>query len=221
MIGSILILLSGMPAMAQSRDERTPENELLKSLKAQTRKDIEREILGTGDKTKNDKFQTQAREGGEDLGERLRRELGPAAEKEDNNPLAGIARTMLQVHQRMKQTDAGPATLNLQKQIVADLDRLIDEARKSAGQCNSSSPGQQQSSSQKPASSPPKPDSNTSQKPGNKPATGASQRKPGDQMRKADMDEMRSIIKDLWGELPPQRPGANAANPRRAVRSQV
>jgi hypothetical protein len=204
LMAPLLVILSAAAAMAQPRDERTPETDLFRSLKTQTRKDIEREIFGAPEKAEKDKFAARSVESGEGLGERLRRQLGPAAEKEDANPLAGVARRMLEVHERVRQSDAGPATLNLQKQIVADLDRLIDEARKSAGQCNSSASAQQQSSSSKPSSSPPKPGAGASHKAGNKPAAGAGQRKEGEQRRKPDMDEMRTIMKDLWGELPPQ-----------------
>jgi len=194
LLGFMLFLYSREPAMAQSREGRTLDGELLKTLKTQSKNDIEREVFGPGEKNEKDRLQNRAGQRGADLDEQLQRELGAAAEKEDDNPLLNVARTMLQVRRRMAQTDAGPATLNLQKQIVADLDQLIEQARKS-GQCSSSSPNGQKSSTQKPKTSP--------SKPGNKPATGSSPRPPDNQTRKPDMDEMRTMMNDLWGELPP------------------
>ena len=48
-----------------------------------------------------------------------------------------------------------------------------------------------------------KPGAKAGQKPGNKPAAASSSRSPDGQPRKPDMDEMRSLINNLWGELPP------------------
>ena len=48
-----------------------------------------------------------------------------------------IARQMREAQQRIAKADSGPGTQQLQRQIVDDLDRLIQQARKSAGQCQS------------------------------------------------------------------------------------
>ena len=199
-IGSVSFLYSCIPVMAQSQQPRSLDGELLKNLKTQSKSDIEGEIFGPDGK--KDKLQTGAGQGGPDLNQRLQRELGAAAEKENDNPLLNIAQNMFQVRQRVAQSDAGPATLNLQKQIVADLDLLIDQARKSAGQCSSSSSNPQQSA-QNPSGSRPKPGAKAAQKPGNKPAVASSTRSPDGQPHKLDMEEMRSLINNLWGELPP------------------
>jgi hypothetical protein len=197
LIGLMPFLFSAAPVLAQSQEGRSLDSELLKNLKTQSKSDIEREAFGAGEKEKKDNLQNRAGQGGADLNEQLQRELGAAAEKEDDNPLLNIARNMFQVRQRMTQSDAGPATLNLQKQIVADLDLLIEQARKSAGQCSSSS-----SNSQQPPASPPKTGASVSQKPGNKPATSSSPRPPDNQRHKPDMEEMHSMMNNLWGELP-------------------
>jgi hypothetical protein len=190
---------SSAPVMAQSQQRRSLDGELLKNLKDQSKKDIEREVYGPGEKNGN--LQTRAGQGGADLNERLQRELGAAAEKENDDPLLSIAQTMLQVRQRMAKSDAGPATLNLQKQIVADLDLLINQAKKSAGQCSSSSSNPRQSA-QNPTGSHPKPGTKAGQKPGNKPAAAGSPRSPDGQSHKPDMEEMRAMMNNLWGELP-------------------
>ncbi|MGA2799380.1 MAG: hypothetical protein ABSE63_17495 [Thermoguttaceae bacterium] len=200
-IGLILLLHFLLPVIAQAQSGRSLDGELLKNLKAQSKSDIEREVFGPDEK--KDKLQTGAGQGGPDLNQRLQRELGFAAEKENDNPLLNIAQSMFQVRQRMAQSDAGPATLNLQKQIVADLDLLIDQARKSCGQCSSSSSNPQQSA-QKPGGSPPKPGAKAGQKLGNKPSGASLSRSPDGQTPKPDMEEMRLIINNLWGELPPR-----------------
>jgi hypothetical protein len=197
LIGLILFLSSAVPVLAQLQEGRSLDGELLKNLKTQSKNDIEREVFGAGEKGKKDKLQNRAGQGGADLNEQLQRELGAAAEKEDDNPLLNIAQNMFQVRQRITQNDAGPATLNLQKQIVADLDLLIEQARKSAGQCSSSS-----SNPQQPTDSPPKPGAGASQKPGNKPAASSSPRPPDNQRHKPDMEEMHTMMNNLWGELP-------------------
>ncbi len=151
-------------------------------------------------------FQSRAGQGGADLSEQLKRELGAAAEKEDDNPLANIARGMMAVRQRMLQTDAGPATRALQKQIIDDLDRLIQQVRKSTGQSSSSASQQEQISQRGPGESPPgKSGKEGGQKTGNKSTTKTSPSAPTDsRARKPDMQEMQEMIKDLWGELPAQ-----------------
>jgi hypothetical protein len=199
-LGSILFLHFLLPVMAQSQDRRSLDGELLKNLKAQSKSDIEREVFGPDGK--KEKLQTEAGQGGPDLNQRLQRELGAAAEKENDNPLLNIAQSMFQVRQRMAQSDTGPATLNLQKQIVADLDLLIDQAKKSCGRCSSSCSNPQQSA-QKSGSSPAKPGAKAGQKSGNKPAAASSARSPDGKPPKPDMEEMRLIINNLWGELPP------------------
>jgi hypothetical protein len=198
--GLLWFLYCCMPLMAQSQQHRSLDGELLKNLKTQSKTDIEREVSGPD--VKKDKFQTGAGQGGPDLNQRLQQELGAAAEKENDNPLLNIAKSMFQVRQRMAQSDAGPATLNQQKQIVADLDLLIDQAKKS-GQCSSSSSNPQQSP-QNPSGSRPKPGAKAALKSGNKPAAASSSRSPDGQPHKPDMEEMRSIINNLWGELPPR-----------------
>lgn len=194
-----LSILSTHLLLAQSRPGRSIDSELLKNLKTQSKKDIERDVFAPADKKEKDKFQTGAGQGDANLNEQLQRELGAAAEKEDDNPMLTIARNMSQVKDRISQTDAGPATINMQKQIVADLDLLINQARK---QCSSSSASCPNPSAQgqKPSS---KSGKNPAKKPGTKPANVDAPQTPAAQTRKPDMDEMRSMMKNLWGELPP------------------
>jgi hypothetical protein len=194
-IGMALLFFAA-PAMAQTRGGRTSDEELLKKLKEYSRNEIQREVFG--EEQKKSDTTIEAGQGG-DLNEQLKRELGAAAEKEDDNPLAVIARAMMQVRERMSQSDAGPATLTLQKQIVTDLDRLIEQARKSCGQCKS--PGSQQSK-RKAGMPGSKPSKTGAQKTGTKPEGVDADQKGDGRSDKSGNAEMDAMIKNLWGELP-------------------
>jgi len=160
------------------------------------------EIISPIEKT--DRPQSRAGQGGAEVGEQLNGELGAASVKEDDNPLINIGQSMIQVGRRMIQTDAGPATLALQKQIIADLDRLIDQVRKSAGPGSASASNKDSSSAQDSSDSARyKPGMDDAQKLGANPATRNSAQVPvNSPTRKNDAQEMRTMIKDLWGELP-------------------
>jgi hypothetical protein len=130
----------------------------------------------------------------------LKRELGAAAEKEDDNPLAEIARQMRDAQRRIARLDSGPATQQLQRQIVDDLDRLIEQARKSSGQCQSQS---QSTSPKSPTGSPrPQPNARTTQHPNKNPPTNTSTHTDKPARRKPDAAATQAIMKRLWGTLP-------------------
>jgi hypothetical protein len=183
--------------MAQAPSGRSFDDELLKNLNARPKSNVERELFGPDEK--KDERQTGAGQGDADLNQRLQMELGAAAQKENDNPLLNIAQSMSQVHERILHSDAGPATLNLQKQIVADLNLLINQACKCAGQCSSSSCNTRQSAPNSSASR-----AKAGQKTGNKPAGSSSPRSSEGKSGKPDMNEMRALIDNLWGELPPR-----------------
>jgi hypothetical protein len=136
--------------------------------------------------------------------QQLKRELGAAAEKEDDNPLQQVARQMREAQQRIARSDSGPDTQQLQRQIVADLDRLIQRARQSAGQCSSdASQSQSSSRSASPGPSRDKPGQPGGQPPTSKPPTGTSPRSTNAQgPRKADPARTQALMKRLWGSLP-------------------
>jgi hypothetical protein len=202
-IGLFVFLYSPAPLAAQSRTDRSLGDELLKNLKDQSKKEIERDFFSPLDKNGNERRQTRAAEGNADLDERLKLELGAAAEKENDNPLLNIANNMFQVRLRMKQSNVGPATLGMQKQIVADLDQLIEQVRKSAGQCQSSSANSQGQPKQNPSDSSAKSGAKPGQKTGGKPAAAGAKNSSDGQTRKPDVEEIRTMMNNLWGELPP------------------
>ena len=161
---------------------------------------MDRELFG--EKKKDKPAEDGAGQGGDALQEQLRRELGAAAEKESDNPVLDIARRMLDVQSRIADTDAGEKVQNEQKKIIADLDKLIEQAKKSC-KCSGSCSNPKQSSSRTPSSSAKKPGQKPGNKPSDKPAQQSSQRPPDKKTVKPDPAEMRNLIKDLWGELPP------------------
>jgi hypothetical protein len=203
-----LLLIFPLSGLALSEKSKSSDDELRKSLDGPSKDDIDRELFGPDEKSKppKGKPKEQGRAGGEkteadkgsDLEKQIEQELGTAAEKESDNPLLDVARRMFQAGEKIK-TDAGPDTQRLQKQIVSDLDRLIDEARKSCGQCSSCSSNCKASSRASVVPSQPK----TGSKPGDKPASTSSPRPPGSPPpRKPDAKEIQNALQAHWGELP-------------------
>jgi len=136
--------------------------------------------------------------------EQLKRELGAAAEKESDNPMLQIARQMREAQQRIGKADSGAGTQQLQRQIVDDLDRLIQQARKKACQCKPGACQSQPSTRTQTGPQQPKPGSPPGKSPNNKPATTSSPRPPGKKTtQKPDAAaETRAAMERLWYLLP-------------------
>lgn len=140
----------------------------------------------------------------EDWQERLRRELGAAAEKESDNPLLEIARKMRDAQRRLDRHDAGATTQIVQKQIVDDLEKLIDQARKAAKQCAGGQSRPQAVAARQPVGQPPAGGQPQGGQPSDRPAAESAQRPrtTNDRPRRVDVEQVQAIIKELWGELP-------------------
>jgi hypothetical protein len=136
--------------------------------------------------------------------DQLKRELGTAAEKESDNPILQIAREMTEAKQRIAKADSGTGTQQLQRQIVDDLDRLIQQARKKACQCKPGQCQSQPSERKQPPRQPPKPNSKPGKNPNNKPTAPGSPRPPGkNAAKKSDAAaETRDAMQRLWYLLP-------------------
>ena len=134
----------------------------------------------------------------------LKRELGAAAEKESDNPMLQIARQMTEAKQRIAKADSGAGTQQLQRQIVDDLNRLIEQARKKACQCKPGQCQSQPSEQKQPPQQPPKPNSKPGKNPNSKPAAPGSPRPPGkNAAKKSDAAaETRDAMQRLWYLLP-------------------
>ncbi len=125
-------------------------------------------------------------------------------EKESDDPMLQIAQEMVEARQRIAKADSGAGTQQLQRQIVDDLDRLIQQARKKACQCK---PGQCQSQPSErtpPGKQPPKPGSKPGNTPTNKPAAKSSPRPSGKNATKRSdaAAETRAAMERLWYLLP-------------------
>ena len=123
------------------------------------------------------------------------------------NPLVDLARRMRAVEIRIAKADSGKATQDGQKQIMDQLDLMIEQMKKSC--CGGGKPGEKQcqggtcerkkvAQSKKPCKS-------------NKPGKGsnpkestasAKVRQPEPGGRRTDMEQIQTIMKRLWGELP-------------------
>ncbi|MFH1921384.1 MAG: hypothetical protein ABIP48_16085 [Planctomycetota bacterium] len=186
---------------AQSLDEA-----LLESLRADTLDEFDRELLAPkeGKTKKPDREGTRqdaAGKDGEDLERQLLRELGPAAVSEEKNPLLGVARWMREVEGLIAQTESGPKTQGLQKEIVANLEELIKKARSQCKKCGSSqcsskvaSRGQVRQPQTKPSPGRAKPSQKLVSEPATKPGVG--------EAGGLSQSERKELIKAVWGELP-------------------
>jgi hypothetical protein len=194
---TLLIVLTGLAVQALAQAEKPPplDEELLKQLRADPIDDVDRELFGPD--------QENPPAEGEDLRKKLTRELGDAAVSEDENPLLSIAERMRESEALIAQTRSDEATQSVQKRIVADLEKLIEEARKRC--CKGGSPkAQSQATAARPKISQPCAKPGTGEgKPQQKPAV-TSNAKPGQTAAaKPDLQEVRTMIeKEVWGSLP-------------------
>jgi hypothetical protein len=128
----------------------------------------------------------------------------PGAKEEQESPLREIARQMRQSQQRLSQNDSGAVTQSLQGRIVADLDRLIEQARQ-IGKSSLSGANQPQAAATGASGGPlPSKAGSSGQQTGGSNPAGASATRPSDdgKVRKADVEAMRAAVKQHWGELP-------------------
>ena len=107
------------------------DDQLRDSLNSKTDDDYDRALLGDPVKP-DDKGKVD-----DAMQKKLQKELGSAAQKEDEpaNPLLHVAEEMRGVQQQLDHRDSGRPTQDVQARIVADLAKLIDDAKKS-GSCS-------------------------------------------------------------------------------------
>jgi len=201
LMAAAIVLLHLQPACAQPPSPL--DQELLDGLGSDPLDPVDRNSAQPGAPGGED-GDGAARGEDEDWQQRLRRELGAAAEKESDNPLLEIARKMRDAQGRLDRQDAGSTTQIVQKEIVEDLDKLIDEARKAAKQCAGGQCRAQGVAARQPVGQPPaggEPEGGQS----SDPRAGESSPRPrtaSDRPREVDLEQVRAIIKELWGELP-------------------
>ena len=132
----VLILMAGTLALA-AEGPRPTDEAFRNSSNAKAGNDYDRELLG--DPANAD--DSGRRE--EELQKKLQKELGAAAQREDEPkaPLLLIAEEMREVPPRLERRDSGAVTQHLQRQIVSDLEKLIEEAKKSGARPGNPSNG--------------------------------------------------------------------------------
>ena len=146
------------------------------------------------------------------LDDELLKGLGePAEETDQDNPLVRITKKMREVEELIRQSKSGDATQERQQQIVKDLEKLIDQLEQQQQQQSSSSSSQQQQQQQaerdkvqQPGQKQPRPGQQQQAGESNKPAKDSTERQGKPEVHKPDMAQMRDLLKDIWGELPPR-----------------
>jgi hypothetical protein len=144
------------------------------------------------------------------LGDEPASRTGSSPDKDSDHPLLDLNRKMRESEQLMRATNGGEETQDLQKEIVRRLEKLIDELEQQQQQQQSSSasrqkPSQQESADNRPQSQPQSKSSGHAQaKPAQQPARDSSGRTVKRETAKPDMAQMREMLKDIWGELPPR-----------------
>jgi hypothetical protein len=198
--GAMLAVAGGWaPAQPPAQPPRSLDEKLLKDLGADPRDELDRALFDPGNQQVGPGKAPEKEV--EDLGTRLRRELGAAAVAEEDSPLLEVARRMREVEGRIAQSDSGLTTQRLQQQIVADLDELIRQARKRCQQGKpSGAPSQQSSSGGQPKQG------TGGTKPSEKPVSASTQRTDNGERRKLDRQQMQALVQELWKvALPPQQ----------------
>lgn len=104
------------------------DDALRNSLDSHAGDDYDRALLG-----EPGKVETKDR-GKDDLAKKLKQQLDAAAQREDSqkNPLLQVAEGMDEVHKRLAAGKSDAVTQQAQRQIVSNLEKFIDEAKKSA-----------------------------------------------------------------------------------------
>lgn len=193
-------LFSATRADAQGVPQRSLDDELLKELGGDLLDELDSRKQPDGEDEPvpaNDQSETERPAAA------LRRQLGAAAVTDSDQPLVAVGETMREVQSQLRQGDLGPGTQQRVREIVDRLDEMIAQMRQRR-QSGGSSTAQQVASRQEvtqprqqtepdrrpPSPNQPKPAQTSDAKPGQ--ATG----------KAADMQQMRAVLRELWGRLP-------------------
>ncbi|GAB6165527.1 hypothetical protein JCM19992_15270 [Thermostilla marina] len=125
-------------------------------------------------------------------GRTLEQELGNAAVSEDVDRVIRLLEKMEQVRWRLVAGDPGVKTQDLEREVVQELDRLIDQTQQ---QCSGSCSNTSQSST-KPSNA--SRQANTSQTQGTRPGRGTQ----GSDAVGEDKEPLQQVLESVWGELP-------------------
>jgi len=187
----IFLAALSCPAAAQTKPPPSLDEELMKDL---GRDPLEKELFGE----KKDPAEKPAGDKDTELRTRVIRELGKAAEAEDDHPLLALARRMREAEGRIAAKDPGEKTQALQAAVLADLDQLIEQARKSCKRSGSRNQTQMAMRSGSGGGTP----KDGSKNPSDKSST-AGPRKTDTPAKQGDIGQViESMKKNVWGNLP-------------------
>ena len=125
----------------------------------------------------------------------------------DEEPLARIGGQMRTVEKQLQRQQAAGNTEQLQGQILSDLTALIKKLEQQCQSQSSSdskaSKSQSQQASRDSVKQPKGGSGNPSSQPSNKPAKESTDRQGKNDVQKPDLDAIKGLLKDAWGQLPP------------------
>jgi hypothetical protein len=125
-------------------------------------------------------------------------DIALAPDSSEENPLVRLNRRMKQVERRIADARGDEKTQRLQREIAADLSKLIAQLEWQCSECK-----KQSSASSRPQPGQPKPSTNPAQQASDKPAQDSSSRTKEKETAKVDRAKMQEMLKDFWGHLPP------------------
>ena len=160
----------------------------------------------------------------ESLGESLGEDLGKSTSKDDDtkndsdakdqdadgnikDPVLRIGERMRTAGKWMQDGESPEKVGDLQTKVIADLDKLIEQAKKQCSECKGggkqSKPGKKKT---------PKPGKKKNTKPGKKPSSQPAKDSNDDLRNRGpdvlDQQEIEDLIKHAWGNLPPEHENA-------------
>jgi hypothetical protein len=125
----------------------------------------------------------------------------------DEEPLARIGQQMRTVEKQLERQQAAGDTEQLQGQILNDLTALIKKLEQQCqSQCSSDSKpskSQSQQASRDSVKQPKGGSGNPASQSSNKPAKESTDRQGKNDVQKPDLDAIKGLLKDAWGQLPP------------------
>lgn len=124
-------------------------------------------------------------------------------EPQSDDPLVRLSRRVRDAEQRLRRTDSGEQTQELQRGIVEDLENLIAQIEKQKAQQSKSQskspPGGAKPGPKKPG--PPKPGSQPGDKPSSNP-TDSSDQLTAKKSEKPETGKLKEMLEKVWGRLP-------------------
>lgn len=124
----------------------------------------------------------------------------------DADEFTRISRRMRELERLIPQLEKRQPTVKLQKEVIAELETLIANLEKQCQKCqggaSSGSKPSEQTAERQEVKQPGQQPSASGAQNSNRPARDSTERLGQDEVRKPDMEQMKGLLKDLWGQLP-------------------